>query len=314
VKIAVLGAAGFVGRAVVDALTPVGVDVQAVHAPRIRCTTNGDPAASVRTWRSAHAREYGVLTDALAGAEVVVNAAGLARPDSADAAALEGANAVLPGVVAWAACDAGARRLVHVSTAAVQGRRDPLDETEHYDATTPYARSKLLGERVLLDTDLSRPVETIVYRPTSVMGPTRAMTRSLVRLANRRVVPLFGDGAAPLPSALVQNVGAATVALATGASSGAIAVHPSEGMTARALLEAFGARRFLRVPRSLARIVDLALGRHGSRSARREAWARRLELLAFGQQVQAATLNRCGYRPVADASGYRKLAAAVRGT
>lgn len=84
-------------------------------------------------------------------------------------------------------------------------------------------------------------------------------------------------------------------------------------MTARSLLAAFGAE---------GKVVPLPVGpfRLGHRAARRvvrlqprlEGRLRRLELLAFGQRVEAVNLSEAGFAPPADFEAYVRLAQAVR--
>ncbi len=312
-NVAVLGHTGFIGRSIVRAIASDGGHIQPVSAPRIRELAQPDPSESVRSWSLAHAGAVTRLSRRLEGADVVVNAAGVARPGGSDREELEGANAILVGVVSQAAREAGVRRIVHVSTAAVQGRCDPLDETATYDATTPYARSKMLGEVIILDRAVRTPDEVAVYRPTSVQGIDRSITKTLVWLAGNRLVPLFGPGEQPVPTALVDNVGAAVSHLVTTVRCPPVALHPWEGLTTRGLLEAFGARHFVHLPLPAARIADRIFSRGGSQLPRLEALSRRLELLAFGQELNAVALAQCGYTAPTGTDGYRLLAESIRG-
>jgi len=84
-------------------------------------------------------------------------------------------------------------------------------------------------------------------------------------------------------------------------------------MTTRLLLEAFGDSKMIRVPRPAARL-GCGMARHlVGGSSRREAKLRRLELLAFGQAVDACALERAGFVPAAGVEAYRRLAERVRG-
>ena len=129
-RIALLGASGFVGSAVREALgdqTGDGVEVVPVVAPRLRSAS--------RTATDLHTEARGVpelttLTAALAGCDVVVNAAGNPDASSLDEDALYGANALLPAVLLLAAESAGVRRVVHVSSAVVQNDKPVLDDSE----------------------------------------------------------------------------------------------------------------------------------------------------------------------------------------
>jgi hypothetical protein len=224
------------------------------------------------------------------------------------------ANAVLPGVFASLVAEAFVPRLVHVSSAAVQGRMDPLDETATMRPFSPYSSSKAAGELVVSGPGVQVPHEVIVYRPTSVQGEDRTITRSLVRLASRDFLPITGRGDAPLPTCLVENVAAGVLHVAQMQSPcPRICLQPWEQMTTRLLLEAFGEEpKLIRVPRSAVRL-GCGMARHlVGGSSRREAKLRRLELLAFGQAVDACALQRAGFVPAASVEAYRRLAERVR--
>lgn len=80
------------------------------------------------------------------------------------------------------ACErAGARRLIHVSTAMVVGHTDAklIDERTPCRPVTEYERVKLVIEEALL-AGKSRTFESVVLRPTAVFGPGG---RNLVKLA-----------------------------------------------------------------------------------------------------------------------------------
>jgi nucleoside-diphosphate-sugar epimerase len=136
VTLAVVGGTGFIGSSVIAHCRAVGLPVACIAAPRIVAGAGpvGERAAS---WRRSNAAAFERLCRALEPFDVVVNAAGMAAPGAAEHPSLFGANAVLPLVVAEAAAVVGAGRLVHVSTAAVQGRLDPLDESSRRFPLSP---------------------------------------------------------------------------------------------------------------------------------------------------------------------------------
>lgn len=113
------------------------------------------------------------LADAFAGAHVIVNAAGLAAPNMQDLPALVGANALLPAVIAIAAQRTGVRRMIHLSSAAVQGAKPVLDATEYTEPFSAYSFSKALGEECLLDLyDLIEETAAQGRAPGSANSPT----------------------------------------------------------------------------------------------------------------------------------------------
>ena len=300
--LAVIGASGFLGGSIVAHGRATGVPVACIRAPRI--TAASEPArASARSWRRSHGDAFDALCRALQPFEVVVNAAGLARPGAAERAPLFAANAVLPAVVAQAARVAGVRRLVHVSSAAVQGRLDPLDESSRRVPISPYAVSKAEGERALLDEmserlPLDGPPEVVVYRPTSVHGTGRAVTRDLARMVRSLpVLAVAGRGDRPVPVALIENVAAGVVFAAAMPRPPRIVLQPWEGVTTRRLLELFGARRVLSLPEGAVGVALAATARMAARSPALTARVRRVELVVGGQGVRAEALGAAGFRP-----------------
>jgi nucleoside-diphosphate-sugar epimerase len=303
VNLVVIGASGFIGRNVVAYGRSVGIDVQPLRAPRISPVSDEPPDGreAARRGRRANAEAFRALCRSLEPFDVVVNASGLANPAATDWPLLRAANVTLPAVVAEAASAAGARRLVHVSSAAVQGRLDPLDESPRWFPLSPYARSKADGEQVLLSdvgAPLSRPPEVLVYRPTSVVGGGRPVARQLVEVARTLpFVPVAGAGRQPVPVALVENVAAGIVFAATMPACPPIVVQPSEAMTARRLWEIFGARRMVSVPERLAQASLRTAARVAGSRPQLTARLRWAELALVGQGVRAEALPSAGFQP-----------------
>jgi UDP-glucose 4-epimerase len=264
--VAVLGASGFVGSHVVMSLTERGVDVRPVRAPRLDATSRTAEGLMIELSRPDVVAETERLRAELADAVAVVNAAGLAHATGAGDD-LFGANALLPAVVAEAA-PAGIR-LVHVSSAAVQGRMDPLDETSQRAPFSPYSTSKALGEELA-----GSRAGTVCFRPTSVAGR--------------------GEG--PTPQVLVENVADAVahVALMQQAPPG-IVLQPWEGLTVGGLARDFGGREPRHVWPWLARLVVLLMGGVGAVFSPAAGVARRLEMLWFGQRQVAGWLTTTGW-------------------
>lgn len=299
--VALIGAGGFVGSNVRAALERRGVQVVCVSAPRLHTPARqlGDLIHEVEEHRRRPSAR--ALAASLADCGVVVNAAGVAAA-AGDGDSLFGANALLPGLLA-AIAPAGAR-LVHVSSAAVQGRTRTLDESEETRPFSPYSLSKSLGEQVVLTV---RP-DAVCYRPTSVHGPGRDVTRSLVRVVKSPLASVAGSGDLPSPQIRVENVGDAVAMLATTKETPPrIVLHPSEGMTTGDVVRILGGREPIRVPYGLARVaVELAflVGRTIPAGA---GVARRLEMLWFGQGQKGSWLRE-RWRPVKGNDSWTELA------
>lgn len=320
-RIGVLGGSGFIGSHVVAYGRSLGMDVTPV--PMIRVST---PDASValdtasiedraHDWCHLHNDAFTELCRVMEPFEVLVNAAGLARPRSADQRALFSANALQPAVVAHAAGAAGIRRLVHISTAGVQGRLDPLDETLTHLPLSPYAVSKSAGERFLLESsgrdDL--PPEIILYRPTSVHGLGRQTTLTFARLVRRLpAVPINGAGETPVPVALIENVAAGIVFAAHMAGWAPIILQPCENMSTASLLTTFGVRRFLHLPPRPTTFLLDRLAHFSADAPRVASQVRWLELLLLGQSIEAGALAKAGFRLAAGSESWQALADQTR--
>lgn len=305
--VAVVGASGFVGSAVMRALVAGGATAVAVPAPRLRTAARDADALGVEAVALA-----GDGIDGLDGADVVVIAAGVPDATGSDTDQLVGAHALLPAVVFAAARRAGVRRIVHVSSAAVQGAAEILDETPVRAPESPYAVSKALGEEVLERLASSGGAELVMYRPPSVQGPGRRVTERVIALARSPLRSVAGDGSAPSPQALVDNVGAAVARLCVLPLVPRYVIHPWEGITTGSLLEHLGrGRRPRRIPAVLARAaVRLARATLGRRPGG-EGTVRRIEVLWFGQRQAPSWLTGQGWTPPVGADGWRQLAGAT---
>ncbi|WP_141015550.1 NAD-dependent epimerase/dehydratase family protein [Nocardioides sambongensis] len=283
--VGVLGGSGFVGAHVVRALERDGVEARIVKSPRLSTSGRDLAAVTADLDRPERAGVVQELRERLLGCSAVVNAAGLATA-TAHGDDLFGANSLLPGVVARALCSDV--RLVHVSSAAVQGRRAPLDESEVYEPFSPYSASKVVGEQIMLSSHRN----AVCYRPTSVHGPGRAVTERLARLLGSPAASVAGTGDDPTPQVLVENVGDVAKFLALVPSPvPRIVLHPSEGLTTSELVRRLGGREPRHVPVSVARAVIVSARTVGSRSARAAGEARRLEMLWFGQAQEPGWLE-----------------------
>lgn len=295
---AVLGASGFIGSALSSELKARGFGVLEVPAPRLDLFAEAT-TSDILSELSRRQGAVDILSGSLAGIDVVVNAAGVATPDSAAGESLYGANALLPSLIAKAAAAAGVARVVHLSSAAVQGRRSILDETLSVAPFSPYSKSKALGEAGLLkyvsqSSDVDSP-EVVIVRATSVQGVGRATTRQLGRLARSPFASVAGDGNQPtVVSSLkglvefVAEVGAYEQSVPT------IVLQPWEGMTTSMVLEMAGRRAPRRLPLALCRLMIKLGYAAGSIASPLNGVVRRVELMWVGQQQDAAWARSVG--------------------
>lgn len=244
------------------------------------------------------------LARQLEGVDAVVNAAGLAEATSADVGSLTAANALLPGIIGMACGVAGVPRLVHVSSAAVQGRAETLDASSDVEPLTPYARSKTLGEHLVRLANSG----AVVYRPPGVHGRSRRVSQSMARLARSPLASVARPGSSPSPQALLRNVADAVAFLATTARQPPpIVAHPSEGLTTASLLELLGGRAPREIPRPLASGTVALLAAVGRAIPYVAANARRVEMLWFGQAQAASWLSEAGWEPPLGLEAWKAL-------
>lgn len=301
-RVAVLGASGFIGQHVTRRLEARGALVRSVVAPRLVTSARAldEIEADARSPRWAAERDD--LLEQLRDVDAVVIAAGVAvATGSGDD--LFGADALLPALVAVAA--PATARVVHVSSAAVQGRRPVLDESLETEPFSDYSLAKALGEQAVLR---GHP-GAVCFRPTSVHGAGRGVTRTLARVVSSPFASVAGRGDGPTPQVLVENVADAIAFVTlTPLAVPSVVLHPHEGLSVAQLVRVLGGREPHHIPVSVARaIVGLAaiLGRRSSRAA---GVGRRLEMLWFGQ-AQAPGWLTGSWEPLSGPDEWARLRA-----
>lgn len=305
-RVAVVGSSGFVGSAVTAALQARGAAVTRLKAPRLSPVQAVEARAVVE--RSADL--ISELVEVFREHDAVVNAAGDPDASSRIEPALVAANAVLPVVLARAAAKAEVGRFVHISSAVVQGRAHTLDETGAVYPFSAYSRSKALAEVLLAETGDER---IVLYRPPSVHGADRRITRALTAIASSPFNSVASPGSAPTPQAHIDNVADAASFITTCDEKPPLRVmHPWEGFTTASFMELLGGRRPRLIPSRLAGVTTETL-RHLGRWARPvSANARRLEMMWHGQEQSMSWLQSGGWTPPAGRESWERLAAQIR--
>lgn len=169
-KVAVTGAAGFLGTNLLHELVERGHEVTAID--RVRPGDASDPKV---TWVSGDVLDPESMRSALAGAEVVYHLVAMItlahRHDLAWQVNTEGVR-----VVAEAALAAGVRRMVHTSSIHAFNQYNcggRIDERapRSIDPDLPvYDRSKFQGE-VELRKVIDQGLDAVICNPTGVYGP-----------------------------------------------------------------------------------------------------------------------------------------------
>jgi nucleoside-diphosphate-sugar epimerase len=180
-RVLITGAAGFLGRGLVPALSAGGYIVRAaIRAPQVV----PDAAEGVIV---GDLRLSTNLSAALADVDAVVHLAGMAPgPDATDRTIYHDNNLVSTQRLADSAARAGVRRFVYLSS--VRAQTGPTSQriiTEDLPATPTdaYGRSKLEAEHAVIRSG----VPAVILRPALVHGPgMRFNMATLVRLALTR--------------------------------------------------------------------------------------------------------------------------------
>ena len=292
-RIGVLGASGFVGKAVAESLR-ADAEVVAFAAPRL-APRPIDPQGPTPVVNSDQVDEW---AQRFAELDVVINAAGDPNASSMNEDALLAANAVMP-LMAYKACaQARVRRFIHISSAVVQGDRPTLDASRDWRPFSPYSVSKVTGEKWLLEI-AHEPTQLVIYRPPSVHAPGRGVTVKVSRLAAGPARSVAGTGNRPTPQALLENVADAVRFLAvTDDTPPEIVHHPWEGLTTAELMRALGGKNPRKLPEAACSFVSGSARLTERLIPRLAPYRRRLEMMWFGQGVEPSWLSSAGWEPV----------------
>ncbi len=263
------GATGFVGPHLVKALISTGRHVRCIVRDRARALPLERLGAIVLLIERLDAT---ALAPALEGIERVFHLAGGGKVSASSdqaLAALRSANVAPLEAVLRAARAAAVRRVVHFSSISAMGIQLDvrLNEESPCRPRTPHEIAKFESERVALEA-WHEGVPVVVLRPSQIYGPgdVRSEILTLVRLANRGLVPMFGGGGGLVPWVYVSDV--VDAALAAAEESAAIGrtyiISDSESYpfadVVRAMAAALGRERGgLRIPLAIARPAILAL-------------------------------------------------------
>jgi nucleoside-diphosphate-sugar epimerase len=168
--VAVTGATGFVGQALLSAATRAKLDVRALTRRKQRLRSGVE-------WLPGDLADTDALRRLMDGASAVIHIAGVVN--APDAAGFDEGNVHGTMRVVEAAHAMGVQRIVHVSSLAA---REPQ--------LSMYGASKLRGEKLVRASGL----DWTVVRPPAVYGPRDTEMLELFRLARRGVMPLPPDG------------------------------------------------------------------------------------------------------------------------
>ena len=166
--IAVTGATGFVGQALLDrvGLDRASGDIRAL-------TRREQPARNGVDWVAGDLANKAALKRLVTGAEAVIHVAGVVN--AADAAGFEAGNVIGTLNVIEAAVAAGVPRIIHVSSLSA---REP--------DLSAYGASKARAEKLVMASGL----DWTIVRPPAIYGPRDTEMFELFRLARWGLLPM----------------------------------------------------------------------------------------------------------------------------
>lgn len=206
-KTLVTGAAGFIGSHLVEVLLERGDEVRAFVRP------------DEDTWRlqpCSHLELFhGDLTDTIAlkgavrGVERVYQLAAKTGPWGKEQS-YRAINVQGVADLVYAAMEAGVRRIVHTSSITVYGHRLSGVVTEDYPyhaENNPYSRTKIAGEKLLLNLVKQEGAPIVIVRPAWVYGPRDSASFSrFVSLVESGKGRIIGTGNNVIPIVYVRDV------------------------------------------------------------------------------------------------------------
>ncbi len=204
-KVLVTGGAGFIGSHLVERLSAHN-EVTVFDDLSTGSLRNLEAAKEEVRLHRASILQPKQLAKALEGQEIVYHlAAKTSVPESVEKpqdywrANVEGTLNVLK-----AAADAGVKRVVFISSAAVYGPSEvvPKVETMRPEPASPYATTKMVGEFACQEIYQLKPVETVVLRLFNAYGPRQdpgapyagVIAKFCSAMARGKSIEIYGDG------------------------------------------------------------------------------------------------------------------------
>jgi len=187
-KALVTGASGFIGSTLIELLNRQGIEVRAL----MRQSSSEINLQGLHYERvTGDVLDYDSLCRAVEGCDYVFHLAGLIAAKDTHEYFRYNAEGTQLLAKAAAAQASGLKRFVFVSSLAAGGPATslgPRKETDPDQPVSAYGKSKLAGEKFLLQFKSRFPV--IIVRPPMVYGPKDKATLILVRTAAKKIIPL----------------------------------------------------------------------------------------------------------------------------
>jgi nucleoside-diphosphate-sugar epimerase len=241
-KVLVTGGAGFIGSHLVDRLVDEGYDVRVLDNLTSGKLSNIDGLLKEERveFIEGDIRGASVVDKALSGVDLVVHLAALisvplsvANPELTFDVNLSGASNLLRSSV-----KEGVGKFVFVSSCAVYGepKIQPITEETMPDPISPYAESKLLGERYCLGFHDRGLLRSVILRFFNVYGPRQCLNdysgviTLFLDLAKRnRPLIVYGDGSQTRDFVSVHDIVEAILASLNSVNAEGEIVHIGSG-------------------------------------------------------------------------------------
>ncbi|MGB5174437.1 MAG: NAD-dependent epimerase/dehydratase family protein [Thermoanaerobaculia bacterium] len=252
-KVLVTGAGGFIGSHLTEALLEAGRAVRALdlNLDRIQHLAVTPNLQAL----TCDIRDKKAVDKALAGVCTVFHLAaahlGASTPDTE----FQQVNVDAVKNLVSTANRAGVQRFIHCSSVGVFGRIEnpPADETTICRPELTYERTKLEGEKSVLEQGKSGELQVVVLRPVWVYGPGCGRTEKLFRAISKGRFVVAGRGRTLRHCIYIRDmVDASLLAETSLAASGeVIIVGDQEATTVRDLVDKIAKITGARPPRSV---------------------------------------------------------------
>lgn len=193
-RVLITGAGGFIGSHLVDSQLERGHDVRAVdlHLDLLRHQA-GHPYLEMMR---GDITNKDLLPRLVEGVDILYHLASAHLDVSLSDEHYHLVNVDATRSLLEAAKAARVKRFVHCSSVGVIGdvENPPADETTECHPTNIYERTKLEGERIVLDFFHRTGFPVVVVRPAWAYGPRCPRTAKLIRTVSKGRFPIFGDG------------------------------------------------------------------------------------------------------------------------
>jgi len=206
-RVLVTGGAGFIGSHVVDRLVGEGYSVRVLDDLSNGKLANieGHLSSGAVEFVKGDIRDANIVKSCLKGVDAVIHLAAqisvqlsVENPDLTFDVNLFGTSNLLRY-----SAQQGVKRFVFASSCAVYGDTKvlPINESFRTNPISPYADSKLLGERYCLGFSERQLLKSVVLRFLNVYGPRQGMndysgviTKFMDRVEKKESLVIYGDG------------------------------------------------------------------------------------------------------------------------